>query len=46
MNEKNPHIIKGIKTLVGIVFILGVFFAGIYIGYSNLPAVKKITSIK
>ncbi len=45
MNEKNPHIIKGIKTLVGIVFILGVFFAGIYIGYSNLPAVKKITSI-
>ena len=43
--QNNSHIIKGVKILVGVVFVVGVFFSGVYIGYSNRPAVDKITSV-
>ena len=45
MNEANAHITKGIKILVALVFVTGVFFAGVYIGYSNRPAVERVTSV-
>lgn len=42
----NPrHIKLGIRVLIGILVLGGVFAGGVYVGYSHLPASSRITSV-
>lgn len=39
------HIHLGARILVGIVALAGIFLIGVYVGYENRPASKKIVDI-
>ncbi len=39
------HITKGIRIFIGLVFVTGVFFGGVYVGYANRSATDKVVSV-
>lgn len=43
--QNNSHINQGIKILFGLIFLVAIFFSGVYIGYQNRPADQKIISL-
>ena len=49
MNNETPtntaHITTGVRILAGLVFLVGIFFGGVYVGYANRPATEKITGV-
>ncbi len=40
-----PHISTGVRIFFGLVFVAGVFFGGVYVGYANRSATDKITNV-
>lgn len=45
MNNSKTHLILGLKAVLLVVFTVGIFFGGVYIGYQNRPSMDKITSV-
>ena len=45
MEENKKHIHLGIKIIVGVICLAGVFLAGIYVGFENRPSSQKITGL-
>lgn len=42
---QNKHIYTGMRILVGIICLTGVFLAGVYVGFENRPSSQKITGL-
>lgn len=40
-----PHVAFGTKLALGVVFVVGVFFGGVYVGYANRAITEKITTV-
>lgn len=43
--QKSQHISTGLRILVGIICLVGVFLIGVYVGFENRPSSQKITGL-
>jgi carboxyl-terminal processing protease len=44
-HDQKTHIHIGLRAFVGIIFVVGVFLAGVYVGFENRPASQKIVGL-